>query len=126
MIFKRAPEFEKELKTLTKRWSSLPKDLQTVELVIETLYVDQKGVDRAALRKVFFNSKHATILSQQEGVCEAVKMRVDCISLGRKDSVRLVFVYVFDGESVTYVEIYSKTDKIREDTARLKTYMPKT
>jgi len=122
MNFRRAPEFEKDLKALTKRWPSLPKDLGTVERVIEALYTDQDGVDKAALQKNFFNNKRATILSQTEH-CEAVKMRVACASLHSKDSIRLVFVFVHDGQSALFVELFSKTDKAREDAARLRRYM---
>jgi len=122
MIFNRTPEFEKELKALGKRWLSLPKDLAIAERLIESLYLDQESVDRVAFRKNFFNSKRAAILSSTKQ-CEAVKMRMDCASLGSKDSVRLVFIYIFDGTSVLLVELYSKTDKSREDTARLQKYL---
>jgi len=122
MNFDHTPEFKKELKALAKRWPSLPRDLSIVEQVIETLYVDQDGVDRTALRKNFFNSRRATVLSRGEKG-EAVKMRVDCASLDRKHSMRLVFVFVYSGESVVFVELYSKTDKAREDSARLQKLM---
>lgn len=122
MIFSSTPEFTKELKSFTKRWPSLPKDLNVVKQVIETLYVDQDGVDRVALRKNFFNSKRATILSQTEH-CEAVKMRMNCASLGGKDSVRLVFVYVYDGNSVVFIELFSKTNKARENIPRLQKFL---
>jgi len=122
MNFKRLPEFEKELKALTKRWPSLPKDLSIAEQVISTLYADQEGVDRTELRKNFFNNKRATILSVKESY-EAVKMRIDGASLGSKDCMRLVFVYVYDGVSVVLIEIYSKTDKPCEDAKRLQGFL---
>ena len=122
MIFNRTPEFEREFKALGKRWPSLPKDLAIAERLIETLYVDQESVDRILFCKNFFNSKRAAILSSTQS-CEAVKMRMDCASLGSKDSVRLVFIYIFDGTSVLLVELYSKTDKNREDTDRLRKYI---
>ena len=124
MNFERTPEFEKDLKAFTKKWPSLSNDIAAVESFIETLYVDQEGVDRAAHRKNFFNGKRATILSQTE-FYEVVKMRVDCASLGSKDCLWLVFIYLFDGESIKMIELYSKTNKAREDTARIKEYLPK-
>ena len=123
MIFKQAPEFEKELKALGKRWPSLPKDLKIAEQFIETLYVDQDFVNRAAYRKNYFNNKRATILSYSEK-CETVKMRLDCASLGKKDSVHLVFVFIYSAEQILFIELFSKTDKEREDTVRMRKYLP--
>jgi len=122
MNFERTSEFEKELKTLAKKWPSLPQDLKTAELFIETLYVDQDGVDRARHRKNFFNGKRATILSRTERY-EVVKMRLDCTSLRKKDSVRLVFVFICDRNSIKHIDLYSKTDKAREDTVRIQKYL---
>ena len=122
MIFDYASEFSREVKTLSKKCPSIASDLEIAEQVIATLYADQDGVDRTALRKNFFNNKQATILTRTDRL-EAVKMRMDCASLGKKDVLRLIFVFVSDGESVTFVELYSKTNKPREDTIRLQKYM---
>jgi len=118
MNFRRTPEFEKELKALAKKWRSLPNDINVAEAVISALYEKQKGVDASNLRKNFFDGKRASILSTKDNI-EAVKMRVDCASLSKKDCVRLIFVYVFDGEKIILIELFSKTDKAREDTKRL-------
>ena len=121
MIFDRTLEFNRELKILKKKWPSLPDDLLIIEQVIKTLYVDLDGVDRSTVRKNFFNSKRATILSQTEAY-EVIKMRVDCASLGNKDSVRLVCVFIVTKETALFVELYSKTGKPRENTARWQKY----
>ncbi|MDR1797691.1 MAG: hypothetical protein LBR44_09720 [Clostridiales Family XIII bacterium] len=122
MNFEFAPEFEKEVKALGKRWRSLPKDIENVKPFIESLYTEQEGVSLEEHRTAFFNNKRATILHRTD--CgEAVKMRLDCVSLGQKDIVRLIFVFIKEGDTVTFVELFSKQDKPREDERRLGRYL---
>jgi mRNA-degrading endonuclease YafQ of YafQ-DinJ toxin-antitoxin module len=120
MNFETSEEFEKDLKASQKKWRSLPNDIELVKQVIEPLYTDRKDVNRAELRKAFFNNKRATILLQTDEQ-EVVKMRLDCVSLGTKNILRLV--YIRTGETVTFVELYSKSDKSREDDSRYNLYL---
>jgi len=122
MIFNRLPEFEKELKRLAKKWRSLSEDVRKAEIVIKSLYVDIPGFNRDEARANLFTGKRAAILKQDSNY-EAVKMRLDCTSLGSKDALRLVFTYVYSGETCTLVELFSKTDKAREDSIRLQVYI---
>lgn len=117
MLFERTPQFRRELKALSKRWPSLPDDLEKAQQVIEALFQDYAEPSSAELRKSFFNGRRAAILSQ-DGRSEVVKMRLDCASLGSKDVLRCVFAFDIDTGSATLVELYSKTDRPREDTAR--------
>ena len=122
MIFEYAKEFQKDMKTLSKKWPSLPDDLAAVKPIIEAFYVDQPGVDRLTLRKKFFNNQRATILSESDGY-ELVKMRLDCVSLGHKHSIRVVFVSYTTTGSILFLELFSKTDKAREDDKRIRKYL---
>jgi hypothetical protein len=121
MNFNHAPEFARDLKRLARKWRSLPDDLQRAQLIIRRLYVDTPDVNRNELRKAFFNNKQATILTRGESF-EVVKMRLDCSSAGSKNMLRLVFVYVCVGDEVTFVELFSKNDKSREDIRRYRPY----
>ena len=122
MIFDRAPEFDKDLKALQKSWPSLTNDLRVVEKVVEALYLEHDGADHGSLRKAFFDNKRATVLSKSESG-EVVKTRLDCASLGNKDIIRLIFIYYYDKQSALFIELYSKSDKDREDTTRIKRYL---
>jgi hypothetical protein len=77
MNFKQTPEFKKDLKRLSKKWRSLPSDVEAVYPQIEDLYGESEGV--AEFRVAFFNGKRATVLYTNGGV-EVVKMRLDCVS----------------------------------------------
>jgi len=122
MNFSRQPEFEKEQKKLEKKWRSLPEDLQKAEDVIRSLYIEIPGFNREEARKNLFTGKRAAIL-KQDSHYEAVKMRLDCASLGSKSALRLIFTYVYNGETCTFIELFSKTDKEREDSQRLQRFI---
>lgn len=122
MNFKQSAEFEKELKRLTKKWRSLPNDIVYVQPRIESLYSGESASELAEFRVAFFNGKRAAIL-QTVGDVEVVKMRLDVESLGTSDKVRIVFIVVVTAQTVTFIELFAKNEKNREDTQRIKRYL---
>ncbi len=86
----------------------------TVERDLTPLYVEQSGVDITTTRNAFFNGKRATILQKTPGA-EVVKMRLDVMSLGRSDKIRIVFVAIKTDNEILFVELYAKNEKPRED-----------
>lgn len=122
MNFEQAPEFQKDLKRLKKKWRSLPGDISQAEKDILPLYVNQEGVDIARLREAFFNGKRATIVRETDNT-EVVKIRLDVESLGSNDKVRVVFVAVKTNNTITFVELYAKNEKSREDPKRYKPFI---
>ena len=126
MNYSSAPEFDRELKTFAKKWRSLPRDLEVVKKTLPLLFEQQVDEAPDALqtrRDGFFNNRRAAILSAHDNDTEVVKMRLDCVSLGSKDIIRLVFVCVQSKGSLTFIELYSKNDKQREDTTRIRRYV---
>ena len=123
MNFEYAPEFEKELTKLAKKWRSLPSDVEYVKPRIEGLYVGEDSQELADFRNAFFNGKRATIL-QSVGDAEVVKMRLDVEALGTSDKVRIIFIAVITTQAVTFVELFAKNEKNREDAQRIKRYLP--
>jgi hypothetical protein len=120
--FEQAPEFRKELKRLAKKWRSLPLDVTDAQLGLIPLYVPQDGVDIKLLREAFFATKRATIL-QEDKRYEVVKMRLDCASLNGSDKIRIVFVAIRNGDTIKFIELYSKNEKSREDPKRIQEYI---
>lgn len=112
----RSKEFEKELKALTKKWRSLPKDLMIAEKVIDIIYNNEEQ------KRLYFSSKKATVLINKEGK-EVVKFRLDCASLGSKDILRLIFIFVVKDKFMTLIEIFPKNEKNREDLHRIEKYL---
>lgn len=125
MNFEYTSEFEKEKKLLTRKCRSLDQDLVNAERVIGALYTDQESVDSGALREKYFNGKNATVLTANDNY-QVVKMRVDCAAQGSRQSLRLVFVFDRINRSITFIELFSKTDKSREDQKRMLRYMKAT
>jgi len=126
MNYSSTSEFDKELKKLTKDWRSLPKDLELVIKTLPLLYVLQGDESETTLQlrhEQFFRTKRATILKTTDDGKEVVKMRLDCVSLGSKDIIRLVFVFDRDAHTITFIELYAKNKKENEDQARIKKYL---
>lgn len=105
--FNQSPEFEKELKKLSKKYRSLPKDLKDLE---EVLVVSPTGL-----------GKNFTIVHSTESV-KIVKARLACESIGNRN-VRIIYAYHNDTFEFMYIEIYFKGDKENEDRSRIEKYL---
>lgn len=121
MNFDQSPEFKKDIKRLKKKWRSLPDDVEAVQRDLVALYVEQKDVDISKLREAFFSGKRAAIIQSDQNH-EVVKMRLDVESLGTNSKIRIIFVAVYDGDKILFIEMYAKNDKDREDADRIKKY----
>lgn len=122
MNFDFAPEFAKDIKRLAKKWRSIPSDIEAAKPYIVPLYkqqADDVGVQE--YRYDFFADKKAAILWTGDGV-EVVKMRLDVADLHSNSKVRIVFVAKIENETITFIELYAKNEKEREDKARIKKY----
>ena len=117
--YKTLPEFEKDFKSLLKRYRTLESDFETFKkYTIETFY--EKNVPTTAFVPV-------------EGFCgeEYVSNKVRkfaCRSLpgrGSQSGIRIIFVWQAKTRMVTFVEMYFKGDKSEEDRARLRASIEK-
>lgn len=123
MNFSEVSEFEKDVKRLSKKWRSIPDDIEAAKLHILPLYVNlDKGVSVEQYRRAFFTGKTATILQSSDNF-EVVKIRLDVESLGRSDKVRLVFIAIRKSSTILFVELFAKNDKSREDMRRIQKYL---
>lgn len=120
MNFRQSPEFQKDLKALSKKWRSLPSDINDAQLLISDVY--SVGEQSELVVQKFFNNKRAAKLVVQEDV-EVIKMRLDVASIGRTDKVRIIFVAIKSADTITFVEMYAKNSKEREDPKRYKGYL---
>ena len=122
MNFNEAPEFQKDVKRLTKKWRSIPNDIEAAKKYIEPLYkIKADDVEVGEYRRDFFNGKNAAILKENDST-EVIKMRLDVADLGRNDKVRIVFVTMKNDDGITFIELFAKNDKDREDEKRIKKY----
>lgn len=123
MNFSEAPEFQKDIKRLAKKWRSIPQDIEATKQYILPLYVEMSpDVMVEVYRHEFFANKRATILHSGDDV-EMVKMRLDVESTGRSDKARIIFITAKTESAIMFIELYAKNEKSREDRRRLKKYL---
>lgn len=105
--FKQLPEFERELKKLSKKYQTLHQDLKTLEKVLEA---QPTGI-----------GKNFTILHYSEEVI-LVKTRLACKSL-RDRSMRVIYAYHDHTVTFVYIELYFKGNKESEISGRIERYL---
>ena len=107
MNFDELPEFQKECKRLTRKYRSLPEDLQEFRKIVSVIPLG--------------NSKHFAVLEQND-VLHIVKARLFCRYL-RGSSLRVIYSYFAQDQRIEFIEIYHKGDKGSEDRRRIQKYL---
>lgn len=101
------PEFSKEFKRFSKKYKSLPDDLEEFKRIIEVAPLG--------------NSKHFNIVTRNEQ-CTIIKARLFCRYL-KGSSLRIIYAFYCQSCKVEFIEIYFKGDKANEDRERIKEYL---
>ena len=109
VTFYQLPEFEKELKKLSRKYPTLNNDIEDVKLVILA------SPNRTGIGKNF------TIINSTDDV-KIVKVRIHCESL-RSRSIRLIYAYHKNKIELVYIEVYFKGEKENEDRERIEQYL---
>ena len=105
--FNKLPEFEREFSRLSKKYKSLPEDLEKLERLI-------------SLNPVGLGTNFVTIFYCDKA--RIVKTRLACKSL-RDRSIRIIYAYHQNTLTFMYIEIYFKGDKENEDRERITEYL---
>lgn len=105
--FSRLPEFDKELKRLSKKYPSLVSDIEDIKPI---LLSSPTGI-----------SKNFTIIHSSESV-KIVKVRIHCESLKAR-TIRLIYAYIENKIEFMYIEVYFKGNKANEDKKRIVQYL---
>ena len=106
MNFNELLEFSKELKQLTKKYKSLPKDINEFKQVIAVVPLG--------------NSKHFNVITKNDRYA-IVKARLFCRYM-KNSSLRIIYAFHFQNYKVDFIEIYFKGDRENEDRNRTKEY----
>ena len=107
MHFSELREFQRERVRLSRKYRSLPTDLQLFREVIAAVPPTP--------------SRRISILTQTESLL-IVKARLACRYL-RNSSLRVIYAYFIHERRVDFIELYFKGDKEREDSARINRYL---
>lgn len=110
------PEFEKDLKKLVKRFSSLEEDLQNFIKVAMNLFHKQKIDSNAILHISELGVITPKIYKAKKFACKALKGK------GVQSGIRVIYAYHEEADLIEFVEIYYKGDKEIEDRERIKSY----
>jgi mRNA-degrading endonuclease RelE of RelBE toxin-antitoxin system len=105
--FCQLPEFERELKRLSKKYPSLVSDIEDIKPILQS---SPTGI-----------GKNFTII-KLVGDIKIVKVRIQCESL-RSRTIRLIYSYQAGKFEFMFIEVYFKGDKTNEDKERIKDYL---
>jgi mRNA-degrading endonuclease RelE of RelBE toxin-antitoxin system len=105
--FSALPEFEKELKKLSKKYPTLPSDIEDIKPVLLDC---PTGI-----------GKNFTIVKIDRDIT-IVKVRVHCESL-RSRTIRLMYAYHKNTIKFMYIEVYFKGEKENENRGRVEEYL---
>lgn len=125
MNFNGTSEYKKDVKALSKRVPTLKSDIKRAFPKLESLYVKPEGLNDeqwAEYKKSFFDNKRAAKLGGYPLEFDVIKLRLDTDTMQYKSKLRLVCVVVVSGGEIKLVELYSKNDKSREETTRIRKY----
>ena len=107
MHFSELREFQRERIRLSRKYKSLPTDLQLFREVIAAVPPTP--------------SRRISILTQTPSLL-IVKARLACKYL-RNSSLRVIYAFFIHERRVDFIELYFKGDKEREDGARINRYL---
>jgi len=105
--FSSLPEFDKELKKLSKKYPTLQSDIDDIKPI---LLLCPTGIGKNF------------IIVKVSGDVKVIKVDIHCESL-RSRSIRLIYSYHRDRIEFMYLEVYFKGDKENEDRGRIEEYI---
>lgn len=109
MKFDELPEFNKDLKTLLKRYRTLNDDLGEVKTILRkkpeerppfSFRIDNLGIETC-------------VIKVKKIACKALKGR------GVNSGLRLVYAHFPADQRIVFIELYHKNDKESEDRQRI-------
>lgn len=110
---RKLPEFEKDLKRLSKKFRTLEEDLKVFVEKQLNLYhklkIDNKGV--FAIPNLGIS--YPKIYKAKKFACRSLKGK------GAASGIRVIYAYDEEEDIIEFIEIYYKGDKANEDRARI-------
>lgn len=113
IIYEETEEFVRNLKKLTKRFQSLPEDLEVLKRnAIELFHVH--GLDnRSVFRIPGLGSDEALPYKVKKFACKSLKGK------GNQSGMRVIYVYLVKLRKVVFLEMYYKADQENESRQRI-------
>lgn len=112
MTFDELTEFQKDLKTLLKKYRTLHDDLKVVKQVLEVTPQERPPfsfrIDNLGLE--------TCVIKVKKIACKALKGR------GVNSGLRLIYAHFEEEQKIIFIELYHKSDKENEDKQRILNY----
>lgn len=108
--FEQLPDFNKDLKSLLKKYRTLHDDLEVVKLDLN----DEPGESPPFSFRIDGLGIETCIIKVKKIACKALKGR------GVNSGLRLVYAFFPEQNKIIFVELYHKNDKETEDRQRIK------
>ncbi|MGE0019620.1 MAG: hypothetical protein AB7S72_08145 [Draconibacterium sp.] len=109
MTFDELAEYQKDLKSLLKKYRTLNDDIDVVRKVLEVFPVERPPfsfrIDNLGLE--------TCIIKVKKIACKALKGR------GVNSGLRLIYAHFEKEQKITFIELYHKNDKENEDRDRI-------
>lgn len=110
-------EFDRELKSLSKRFVTLTQDLDTF-IRAQLALCHKQGVDNKGIVKLHSHQGgNVGIYKARKFACRSLKGR------GSRSGIRIIYSYDLSTDHIEFIEIYFKGDKPNEDRARISAYL---
>ena len=117
--FVELPEYTRDLKKLSKKFKTLPEDLETFQNVQLKLYhklnIDNGGIFRISNLGI----SYPYIFKVKKFACRTLKGK------GNQSGIRIIYAYFPNEDKIQLIEIYYKGEKENEDRQRIHKYYPK-
>ncbi|OGW48046.1 MAG: hypothetical protein A2Y66_00410 [Nitrospirae bacterium RBG_13_41_22] len=113
------PEFEKDMKKLVRRFTSLEEDLQTFIRVAMNLFHKQNIDSQAIFHISDIGIRSPKIYKVKKFACKALKGK------GVQSGIRVIYAYDEEKDGVDFIELYYKGDKESENRDRIMKYFRK-
>ena len=113
--FETAPEFEKDLKKLKKRYRSIVDDLEVVKKAAIGIY-HINGIDNNSIFPIL-SYRNSEVISYKVKKFASKSFK----GKGAKSGLRLIYIFLPKENRIILVEIYYKGNKPDEDKERLGT-----
>ena len=117
--YKEIPEFQKDLKSLSKKYPSLVGDLNLAKIAAIELFHIHKINNLSVFPIPNFCSEEVQICKIKKFACKSLKGR------GAKSGIRVIYAFHSRTLTVNFIEIYFKADQENESRERIKEYLKK-
>ncbi len=115
--YKTIPAFDKDFKALSKRFRTLPEDLEVLKKFILETHYEQDIPTTAFIPIEGYCGSDYTSNKIKKFACKSLKGK------GSASGIRIIFVWNKESRTVTFVEIYFKADQENEDCRRLEDFL---